>query len=74
VRKLDGDTWTYYVLPETFREDLCAGFDPRAAVKVLDAAGLLVRGSDGRPAALHRLPGVGPTRCYQMRPFIERDT
>lgn len=74
VRRQEGETWTYYVLPETFREEVCTGFDTKAAVKVLDAAGLLVRGSDGRPAALHRLPGVGPTRCYQIRPFDERNT
>lgn len=75
VRKLEGDTWTYYVLPETFREELCAGFDPRAAVKVLEAAGLLVRDkNEAKPAGNVRLPGIGLTRCYQIRPFGEQVT
>lgn len=75
VRKLDGETWTYYVLPETFREELCAGYDSKAAVKVLDEAGLLVRDkSEGKPAGNVRLPGIGLTRCYQIRPFGEQLT
>ncbi len=72
VRRQEGDTWTYYVLPETFREEVCAGFEARAVVKVLDAAGLLVRDkSEGKPAGNVRLPGIGLTRCYCIRPFGE---
>lgn len=70
VRRLEGETWTYCVLPETFREEVCAGFDQRTAVKVLDEAGLLTRNpSDGRPTCQDRLPGIGKTRYYLIRPF-----
>jgi putative DNA primase/helicase len=75
VRKRDGETWTYYVLPETFREDLGAGYDSKAVIQVLDQAGLLIRDKyEGKPAGNVRLPGIGMTRCYRIRPFGEQVT
>lgn len=56
---------TYYVLPEVFRGELCAGHDHRDAEKVLVARGWIKPGSDGRATRAERLPGYGkPTRCY----------
>lgn len=58
---------TYYVLPEVFRREVCAGHDHRDAEKLLVARGWIKPGSDGRATRAERLPGYGkPTRCYVM--------
>lgn len=58
---------TYYVLPEVFRREICAGHDHRDAEKVLAARGWIKPGSDGRATRKERLPGFGkPVRCYVM--------
>ncbi|SFV15501.1 DUF927 domain-containing protein [Pseudoduganella namucuonensis] len=54
----------FLVLPEAFKRDVCAGFDTRAAVLALVAAGWLQPGNDGKTAQKPRIPGIGPTRCY----------
>ncbi|CAJ0719302.1 DUF927 domain-containing protein [Ralstonia mannitolilytica] len=53
----------YIVLPEAFKHDVCGGFDPKAAVKVLVAHGWLVSDGDA-PQRRERLPGFGRVRCY----------
>jgi len=55
----------YLVLPESFKRDVCAGFDSRAAIRVLLAHGWIAPGGDGRPTQKPRLPGMGTaTRVY----------
>jgi putative DNA primase/helicase len=55
----------FYVLPESFKTELCAGLDPRFVAKLLIERGLLVPNqNDGKAAARHRLPGMGVKRCY----------
>ena len=56
--------YEYFVLPEIFKRELCNGFEPRWAAKVLIEKGILKPGSDGKPQLLKRLPGKGPSRCY----------
>jgi len=43
-----------------------AGFDSTWAARVLVDQGLLQAGSDGKPQAPHRLPGMGLRRCYHF--------
>ncbi len=71
----DGDGQpTFYVLTETFEQELCRGFKPATVKKVLLAAGLLQRGEKNRFAQPHRLPGIGnAVRCYVITPFHEQD-
>ena len=58
-------TREYLVLPEAFKQDVCAGLDEKAAVKVLVAQGWIARGGDGRVTQKLRLPGTGTaTRVY----------
>lgn len=58
---------TYYVLPEVFRREVCAGHDYRDAEKTLVTRGWIKPGSDGRSTRKERLPGFGkPVRCYVM--------
>lgn len=55
----------YLVLPETFKREVCEGFDARSAGKVLLAAGWLRADPRGKASRSERLPGMGTTtRCY----------
>jgi putative DNA primase/helicase len=55
----------FLVLPEAFKRDVCAGFDAKAAARVLVAHGWIAPSGDGRPTQKPRLPGMGTgTRVY----------
>ncbi|ACB35733.1 protein of unknown function DUF927 [Leptothrix cholodnii SP-6] len=55
----------FLVLPEVFKRELCAGFDPKAAAKALIEAGVILAGKDGKASRSERLPGIGATsRVY----------
>lgn len=53
----------YMVLPEVFRQEVCRGFDPKAAVPTLIQVGWLIPASDGNTQK-PRLPELGTTRVY----------
>lgn len=56
-----------YLIPvESFRREVCSGFDPKAVADVLLKAGWLVPGEGSRPTQKPRLPGMGPVRCYVL--------
>ena len=57
----------FLVLPEVFRRELCQGYDEKTVRKALITAGLLLKGNDGRPTQVSRLPGLGITRVYVLR-------
>lgn len=59
----------YLVLPEAFQREVCTGFDPKKAAKVLVAAGWIQPDTDGKFQQKPRLPGMKPSRCYV---FTER--
>ena len=55
----------YLILPEVWRSEVCAGFDPTMVAKVLASRDMLQKGSDGKPQVKVRLPGFASTvRCY----------
>lgn len=60
----------YFVLAETFKAEVCQGFDAQAVCRVLLEHGCLTpdkgRTSDCKP----RLPGMGTSRCYRIPPAI----
>lgn len=59
-------TVEYFVLPETFKAELCQGFDSQAVCRVLLDHGCLLP-DKGRPFDCKpRLPGMGPARCYRI--------
>ena len=54
----------FFVMTEAFKQ-VCEGFDPKAAAKVLVAKGWLAPGGDGRATQKPRLPRMGTgTRMY----------
>jgi putative DNA primase/helicase len=60
----------WYVPPEVFRREICNGFNPTEAARVLAALGALEKGSDGRPTQIVRLPDMRPQRLYVLTPAI----
>jgi putative DNA primase/helicase len=54
----------FYVLPEAYKREVCAGFDQRTVTKVLIEAGWLQPGKDQKSAQKKSLPGLGETRVY----------
>lgn len=66
----DGSGFEFFVLPEAFKSELCAGFDHRAVARVLIEAGALMADSDGGATRRERLPGMGNARCFRILPSI----
>lgn len=62
----------YLVLPEAFRREVCLGFEPKHAAKVLADAGWLRTDKEGKTSRLERLPGLGAdkSRCYVFTPDL----
>jgi putative DNA primase/helicase len=60
----------YFVMPETFKSEVCQGFDPQAVCRVLHSHGCLVAKEAERFSVKERLPGLGPSRCYRITPAI----
>ncbi|VVE01606.1 DUF927 domain-containing protein [Pandoraea terrigena] len=54
----------YLVLPEVFKREICAGFEPKSAAKALVDAGWIRPSPDGKFQRVERLPGKGATRLY----------
>lgn len=68
---LEGGSVEYWVLPEAYKSDLCAGFDPRIVTRALVDGGFLQPGSDGKATVTKRLPGIEvPSRVYVVKPSI----
>ena len=65
--------WEYFVLPESWKSEVCAGQDARALARELQRRGYLVPGNDGKPQSTHKLPGMGAKRCYHLSAQIVSD-
>lgn len=61
---------SYYVLPEVFREELCAGFDYRTVAQLLLKEGWLEPGEHHVAYRREYLPGIGRSRCYVFLPKL----
>jgi putative DNA primase/helicase len=66
----DGVSFEYFILAETFKTEVCQGFDREAVCRVLLEAGCLVPDKDRVFDCKPRLPGLGLTRCYRISPAI----
>jgi len=55
----------YLVLPESFKREVCKGFDAKFAARALIDAGWLIPGKNGRMTQKPRIDAQGnPVRCY----------
>jgi len=66
-RNINGST-EYLVLPQSFKAEVCAGFDPKSVARVLLDAAWLMPDSDGKPAQKCTLPDLGRPRVYVISP------
>jgi len=66
----EGVSFEYFVLAETFKAEVCQGFDYQAVCRVLLEHGCLVPDKGRTFDAKPRLPGMGLTRCYRIPPAI----
>lgn len=66
----EGVSVEFFILPETFKSEVCQGFDHVSVCRVLVDHGCLVVKEQGRYDVKTRLPGIGQTRCYHIRPLI----
>lgn len=60
----------FYVLPEAFKSEVCAGLNSREVTKALRNGGFLVLGTDGKSVRQERLPGLGSTKVYRISPDL----
>ena len=73
LRRTVDDRVEFYVFPEVFRQELCAGFDARVMARALIDLGYLIPGPDGLSAASCMLPGLSKKRVYHFRDSILGD-
>ena len=66
----EGVSFEYFVLAETFKAEICQGFDHVAVCRVLGAHGCLTVKEADRYTVSTKLPGIGKVRCYQIPPAI----
>lgn len=60
-------TWIFFVLPESFKQDICSGFDLSIASAILIERGWLVRDSEGKSTRAENLPcSTSTTGCYRF--------
>ena len=66
----EGVSFEYFILAETFKTEVCQGFDHQAVSRVLQEHGCLIVKEPGRYSIKTKLPGIGPARCYLIPPAI----
>jgi putative DNA primase/helicase len=71
-RKLVGDEWEYWILPESWGATVCKGLSisPAAAAEALRVQGLLVDSTERYKAGRVVVPGVGRLRAYRVSSSI----
>jgi uncharacterized protein (DUF927 family) len=65
----DGRT-DYYILPEAYRDVVCAGLNATSVTKELVKRGFLHTTSEGKPQVEVRLPSIGKKRVYHLKADI----
>jgi putative DNA primase/helicase len=67
-----GKEWHYHILPETFHQEVCLGFDPKAVAKAMKTVGMLetTRGHQDRISPV----GMGRINIYHVTSKIFAQT
>lgn len=63
----------YFIFPETFKSEICKGFNYRDVAKLLVSKGYMVPGDGGRPQHKVNLPHEGWMRVFHILPSIWGD-
>jgi putative DNA primase/helicase len=69
----DVQSWDFYVLPETFRQEIAAGFDYKSMLRTLRDKGHLQTDKGRAFDRTVRLPGLGRAVIYHVLPTIFED-
>lgn len=66
-KKISDEGIEYFVFPESFKKDICAGFDHKLVIRVCLKHGLLREGTNKEATRSERLPhSTSNTRCYRF--------
>ena len=66
-KKMEQGNWHFFVLPESFKQDVCTGFDVQVAIAILKDRGWLISDSEGKSTRAEKLPcSDSTTRCYRI--------
>lgn len=57
----------FFILPEVYRTDVCAGLNPAFVTKLLIERGFLATDKNGKPQVDKRLPGMGKLKVYHLK-------
>jgi putative DNA primase/helicase len=63
-------SFEYFILAETFRAEVCQGYDAQTVCQVLLDHGCLAPDKGRKFDCKPRLPGIGLSRCYRITPEI----
>ncbi len=66
----EGVSFEYFILAETFRGEVCQGFEYKAVANVLLDHGCLMPSKGRSYDSKQRLPGLGLSWCYHIPPAI----
>jgi putative DNA primase/helicase len=65
--------YQYYIFTETFKQEVCAGYDSNAIAKALAERGHLVIQDKGRNSYKKTISGIGRPRVYHILPSLFED-
>lgn len=71
-RNADGDR-EYLILPEVWKNEVCAAMDAKRVARVLADRGALATDKENKPTIPTRLPGLNVVRCYVVNASIFGD-
>jgi len=71
-RNVNGDR-EHLILPEVWKNEVCAGMDSKRVARVLADRGALLTDKENKPTIPTRLPGLNVVRCYVVNASIFGD-
>jgi putative DNA primase/helicase len=72
-RKAGDDGWTYYVLPEVWRREVCKGMDAQTVARAMVERGWMLKATK-QISRVERIPGEGNTTVYVITPAFQSAT
>jgi uncharacterized protein (DUF927 family) len=69
-----GNGWTYYILPDVWRNEVCQGYDSQEIARTMIVRRQIVPGEGKHLAMKKRLPGLGQPRVFVVRCESEGDS